>query len=188
MVDHVTGVHAGGCCTGNATQALYYAWDSIIRCNNGVAQVNLLLNRVSPWMDIASYLPYEGKVVLKNKKAEVASVRIPRWVNKSKVKVERSSRASKLMWTGNNLLLTSLKFNDVITISFPVQERTEKAVLTANNTEYTFSFRGNTVVDIQPRTELTGPVYPTYQRDLLKSDTAPMKTKTCFVSDVMIPW
>ena len=27
---------------------------------------NLLLNRASPWMDIDSYIPYEGKVVLKN--------------------------------------------------------------------------------------------------------------------------
>ena len=38
------------CCTGNCTQALYYAWDSIIKYRDGVAEVNLLLNRASPWV------------------------------------------------------------------------------------------------------------------------------------------
>ena len=31
--------------------------------------MNLLLNRASPWIDVDSYLPYEGRVQLKNKTA-----------------------------------------------------------------------------------------------------------------------
>ena len=38
--------------------------------HDGHAQVNLLLNRASPWLDVDSYLPYEGKVVIHNKTAQ----------------------------------------------------------------------------------------------------------------------
>ena len=64
--------YAINCCMGNGTQALYYAWSKIIEPRGEAVQVNLLLNRVSPWMDIDSYLPYEGKVVLHNKTAKAA--------------------------------------------------------------------------------------------------------------------
>jgi hypothetical protein len=59
-----------GCCTANCSDALYYVWESITRRRDGVATVNLLLNRASTWLDIDSYLPYEGKVVLRNKAAQ----------------------------------------------------------------------------------------------------------------------
>ena len=40
-----------GCCTANGAQGLYYAWHGITRFDNGVATVNLFLNRAAPWMD-----------------------------------------------------------------------------------------------------------------------------------------
>jgi hypothetical protein len=69
-----------GCCSGNSAQGLYYAWGGITRFHNGVATVNLFLNRASVWMDVDSYLPYEGKVVLHNKQARIAMVWMPGWV------------------------------------------------------------------------------------------------------------
>ena len=68
------------CCTGNCTPALYCRWESIVRCANGAAQVNLWLNRASPWLDLDSYLPYEGKLVIHNKTTRKLSVRIPAWL------------------------------------------------------------------------------------------------------------
>ncbi|MFO1094303.1 MAG: hypothetical protein U0992_13505 [Planctomycetaceae bacterium] len=61
-----------GCCTANGAQGYYYAWHGITRFDQGVATVNLFLNRASPWMDIDSHLPYAGKVVLHNKTAHTA--------------------------------------------------------------------------------------------------------------------
>ena len=69
-----------GWCSANGSIGLYYAWESITRFRNGVATVNLFLNRASSWMDVNSYLPYEGKVDLHNKEAWMALVRIPNWV------------------------------------------------------------------------------------------------------------
>ena len=37
------------CCTANCNQAIYYAWEAIVRHDDEQAQVNLLLNRRSPW-------------------------------------------------------------------------------------------------------------------------------------------
>ena len=62
------------CCTANGTQGLYYAWEGIVRQSAETAQVNLLLNRSAEGLDVDSYLPYEGKVVIHNKKMERVSV------------------------------------------------------------------------------------------------------------------
>jgi hypothetical protein len=57
-------VRSSGCCTPHGNMRLFYAWDVTLRYSDEVAQINLLLNRASPWMDIDSHLPYEGRVVL----------------------------------------------------------------------------------------------------------------------------
>ena len=190
MVDHDTDPWNMHCCTANGSQALYYAWEAITRFNDGMAQVNLLLNRASPWMDIDSYLPYEGKVVLKNKKAKMVSVRIPRWVDKNKVKVKRKAGVMKPMWSGSNLICNGLDADEEITVTFPIQERIEKAKL--YDKEYTFTFRGNTVVDVKPGSTpqeyLKAGYYPFYVRDHMRAEKAPMKTKERFISPVILPW
>src|SRR5439155_18133432 len=75
-----------GCCAGNSPQGLYYAWHGITRFNDGVATINLFLNRAAPWLDIDSYLPHEGKVVIHNKRARTIQARIPYWVRLDQVK------------------------------------------------------------------------------------------------------
>lgn len=67
-----------------------------LRRDIGVAQVNLLLNRAFPWMDIDSHLPYEGKVVLRNKAAQEAFVRIPLWADEEAVLLRCPSRLSNI--------------------------------------------------------------------------------------------
>src|SRR4029079_16103308 len=47
-------------------EPFYFVWESIVRGHDDGAEVNLLLNRASSWVDVDSYLPYEGKVVLHN--------------------------------------------------------------------------------------------------------------------------
>jgi hypothetical protein len=93
------------CCLGNCSVALYKAWESIIRCHDGVAQVNLLINRASPWLDIDSYLPYEGKVILKNKTARKAYVRLPAWVNREAVRCRLSQADLLVHWLNNYLVV-----------------------------------------------------------------------------------
>jgi hypothetical protein len=189
------------CCTGNGAKGLCYAWKSIVQYNrDGVAKVNLLLNRASPWLDIDSYLPYEGKVVIRNKTANKISVRIPRWVDKSAVTCNVNNEPITVVWIGNYLDLNRLRSGDVITIEFPMVETTETYTLKWKHSDwawecnwepswwtpltdpcqFTCHFRGNTLVDISPR--IGGLGYQLYQRDnLIGATHAPMKTVTRFV-------
>ena len=180
--------HAGegtGCCTANCSQALYYAWESIVTCRDGFAQVNLLLNRASPWVDVDSYLPYEGKVILRNKTAETVSVRIPYWVDKPSVCCEVDGVASPASWLGNYLIFAGLAAGDVVTVRFPMVEMTES--YRVGDTRYTCQFKGNTLVDISPRDERPS-IYPIYLRANYVADRAPMRVVERYVSPFTIHW
>ncbi len=171
----------GTCCSCHFNWGLYYAWEAIVRCDDrGAAQVNLLLNRASEWMDIDSYLPYEGKVVIRNKTAKSLYLRIPLWVDKRSVTCRHNDRTVEPGWVGNSLHISRLEPNDRVIAEFPMVERTE------TYHGYTIHFRGNTVVDIDPRDEPTG--YQIYQRDHLKGDSAPMTTRTRYVAPRLIEW
>jgi len=172
-----------GCCSGNGTQAIYYAWHSTVRYSAGAATINLLLNRVSPWLDISSYLPYRGKVVLKNKTARQVAVRIPGWVNRAAITARVNARPAATSWFGNYLVLQGLHAQDIVVLNFPIEERTITRTMPFDR-QYTIHFKGNTVVDISPRdTNPTG--YPVYLRDHYQSDRAPMKKTEQYVSRVI---
>ena len=186
---------------GNCPQSLYYAWESIVRHGNGGTEVNLLLNRASPWLNVDSYLPYEGKVVLKNKRARRVHVRIPVSVDKRAVRLWVQGREVPLVWLNNYLLVDGIGSEDVITVEFPMVETSERYTEPTFGVEYTFKFRGNTVVDASPRPEkpaweilgqddgTRNPItksYPLFDRERYKGDRAPMIEKERYVAPKLI--
>ena len=194
------------CCPGNVPPGLFAAWESTVVFNDGNAMINLLLNRASPWLDIDSYLPYEGRVVVRNKKAKTLTVRVPLWVNKSAVRVTKKRKKISTQWVGNNLVINKLSKRDFITIKFPMEERRETYTLKwkesdfwvestnpghtweplENPDKFTFHFKGNTVIDISPRPE--GKSYPLYMRDHFKTDKAPSRKVKRFVTGLSLDW
>ena len=122
-----------GCCTGNGTQGLYYAWEGIVRERGDTAQVNLLLNRAAKLLDIDSHLPYEGKVVLHNKSARRISVRIPFWVNRQEIRVQVGGSDRQLDWLGNSLVLDDLQPGDEVTLTFPIWETVASYTINAQS-------------------------------------------------------
>ncbi|MBL7645778.1 MAG: hypothetical protein JNK74_06250 [Candidatus Hydrogenedentes bacterium] len=194
------------CCTGNCTPAMYAAWDSIVRFKDGTAHVNLLLNRASPWLDIDSYLPYEGRVVIRNKQASTVALRMPGWVNDGAVTCTVNGAAVKPGAIGGRLVFGGLKAGDEIVITFPVVETTEQYTLKWRQTEFwkestdpgpnwvadeqpkqlTMKFRGNTLVDISPRDEGLG--FPLYQRANLSATAAPMKEVERYIAPLLVKW
>ena len=179
------------CCTGNGTQGLYYAWEGTVRHSGDSAQVNLLLNRASGGLDVDSYLPYEGKVVIHNKKMARVSVRIPSWVRRREIRSRISGKEGRGAWVGNYLMFDGLRRGDKIELEFPVPRSTAR--YTANSrTEmeqtYTCTFRGSTLVDISPRDDAPTS-YGLYRRDHLKADKAPLKKTARFVPDrTILSW
>ena len=180
------------CCTGNGTQGLYYAWEGTVRYRDGQAQVNLLLNRASQWLDIDSYLPYEGKVVVHNKTAERIAVRIPAWVNRTEIRARVNDADRCFWWVGNYMQLDGLVPGDCLVVEFPMMERTERYTACSRifraEKEYTCVFRGNTLVDISPRDTRSGG-YPLYLRDHMRATKAPIKTVARYVAPkLLVRW
>ena len=180
-----------GCCNGNASQALYYAWEGAVREQGDTAQVNLLLNRAARLVDIDSHLPYDGKVVLHNKAARRISVRVPFWVSRRDIRLQIAGTDRPLEWLGSFLVLNDLSPGHEITLSFPVRESTASYTVNSGSPDeqvYRCTFRGSTVVDISPR-DTSPTTYPMYQRDHLRGHEAPMKNVERFVpSQLIVNW
>ncbi len=180
-----------GCCTGNGAQALYYAWEAILRENGGRARVNLLMNRVSRLVDVHSHLPYEGKVELRIKAAESVDVRIPDWVGRRAMKVSVNDRSVMPNWKGNRIIILDLKAGDQVNIRFPMVYSKKKITLCRGVTpvEFTYEFKGNTVIDVSPRMDHLGEDRTAiYQREQYRNNKAPMKEKVGFVPARLIRW
>ena len=152
-------------------------------------------------MDVDSYLPYEGKVVLKNKTARKLHVRIPSWVDKKSVRCRVGEQEASLHWLSNYLILEGLRPSDVVRVEFPVVESTETFTLPSYERQCTCDFKGNTLVDMSPRGERPDLIkmasddgglfevrkgYPIYLRDHLKADKAPLKTVERFVASKLV--
>lgn len=193
------------CCTGNCTPAMYCAWESVVRCTNEAAQINLFLNRASPWLDLDSYLPYEGKVVIHNKNTRKLSVRIPGWVDIKDVQSRINQRLAAPIVAGRFLVFERIPAHADITLAFPLREITELHAMawkqsdfwqectnpganwrSKNPTRYTCRFRGNTLINISPRDEGTG--YPLYERDFLRRPKAPMQMVERYIAPVLSRW
>ena len=189
-VTSVDFVQGGQCCTGNATSGIYYAWESITRRDGDNAQVNLFLNRAAPWLDVDSHLPYEGRVVITNKTARRISVRIPPWVDRSRLESRVNGEGRRPGWVAGYAMFDGLTPGDAIELSFPLATQTLSRTAYSgkpDETVYTIRTRANTVLDISPRDEAPRS-YPFYLRDHLKGDRAPMKTVTRFVAPIIPEW
>jgi hypothetical protein len=197
QADGVHGHWIMQCCTANGSHGLYMAWDAITRpaagepstCDDGHAQINLFLNRAAPWLDIHSYLPYEGRVIIRNKTANRISVRIPPWVNRRRLEITLNGELISPALVSHYIDLRGIRPGDVTELRFPMVEqvitRTAYAA-TPEETAYTIRMRGNTVMELTPQNESPN-VYPFY-RASLQGNVAPLKTATRYVSPVIPRW
>ena len=179
------------CCSGNTPWGLYTAWEATVRCpDRRHAQVNLLLNHASPWLDVESSLPYEGRVMVRNKQARRVSVRMHSWIPWHELKCEVDGADRDPGRVGQYAVFDDLRPDSVITLRFPVPEQTAEYTWMAHHwrseARVTCTFRGSTLVDIGPRDDQLGS-YPMYQRDhLKKAGPAPVRTVERFVADTRV--
>ena len=145
------------CCTANGARTLYYVWDSIVTRDSDVVRVNLLLNRASPWLDVDSYLPAEGRVVLHIKEAPRVAVRMPEWCRLQEVEVTVGDKGRRAQMEGRYLLIGELRPGDRVVLTFPLSERVVHRVI--GEIPYRLELRGANVVSIDPR----GAAYPLYE-------------------------
>ena len=172
------------CCTGNCSRTLYYVWDSIVMPDSTGVQVNLLLNRASPWLDVNSYIPNQGRVDLKIKQSlEAVRVRIPEWIATGETMVEASvsGQTRAFTWQGRYVDLGPVSASDDVTITFPIYERT--VVEKIGGAEYELVLRGNDVVSIDP----AGAWGALYRRSHRRSSEVEWRKVSRFVADRRVP-
>jgi hypothetical protein len=173
------------CCTGNGTPGLYYAWESMLEMRGTTCAVNLLLNRRSPHLDVYSHLPYQGLVVLNNKKARNLLVRVPDRTDPRDIACHINSSRTDPLRVGSYLLFSHLSGGETVSLHFPVREHTEKLIYDAGK-PFEAKFRGTTVVEISPRQPGVG--YPIYQRAHCRSDQAPHRPEPRYVAKETLKW
>jgi len=191
------------CCTGNGVQAFYYGWEAAIRHNAGTSTVNLFLTRFSKWMDLISYLPYEGKVLIKNKNSRNINVRIPGWALIKNVCVKINDNIIAPEYAGRYIMLSNLDGTERIEITF--QQPKRKLSITVPNlnhrprlpTVVTANFIGSTCVGLDGNGEEdpTGSEppwvrffgYPGYYKEFRDGGYAEKETNY-YVPDKVIKW
>jgi len=144
------------CCTANGARTLYHVWDSIVTRTPEMVRVNLLLNRASPWLDVDSYLPVEGKVVLSIKATTRVAVRLPEWCRLEDVEVTVGDEGRRARTEGRYVELGELHPGDRVVLAFPLPERVLHRVI--GDIPYRLELRGANVVSIDPG----GLAYPLY--------------------------
>ncbi len=190
-----------GCCTANGGQAIYYAWHGITRFDHGVATVNMFLNRVSPWMDVMSHVPYEGRVEMYNKQAHTVLVRIPCWVDRDETRYFLNGRETHPQDVGSSVIFQDLERGDRIHLEFPVEVYTDHYTIGGNTHEVLF--KGSTVIRVMgPADNDTGPLfdgmgqpvegseirlYKMYDRDHYLGERAPTRKVRRFETKRLIP-
>jgi len=143
-------------------------------------------------MDVDSYLPYEGKVELHNKLAKTALVRVPDWVDMDEVKSFVNDETVRPQASGRYLIFDGLQKGATIRLKFPNPETIEH--YTIDGQRYQLTFRGSTVVDIEPRSKDRalvdwdkGIYFPLYRRSEYRADKAPWHTVHRFVAEKILP-
>ena len=157
-----------GCCLGAAVRGCFLAWDSAIEKTGGVVYVNMAFSRNSPWLELVSYQPYEGRVDMLVHDAEKIKMRVPSWVDRAGLRVSINGAPVAADYDGIFIKISGLRKGDTVKIEYPLipDVRTEQV----NGTQYATEWKGDTVVGISPK----GTIYPIFERDCMKKDTAPM--------------
>jgi hypothetical protein len=205
---HLDGAHAlkprlMHCCTANCAQALYYAWEAITRRSGSTAEVNLWLNRRSPWLDVASWLPYEGRVSVQNKGLERVAVRVPTWTSPGSVRCSVDGSDVRPDRLGNRILFSNLSGGEEITLTAPVAlEKTRYTLSNLNQRAYGFGhggpdeydceFRANTVLTVGVPGVSPGGMhrdwYRIFDREHLRAPAAPMKKTAAYIHGPIVDW
>jgi len=170
------------CCTANGARAIYYIWEHILHHESGKLRVNLLLNRVSQWADIASHIPYQGQVDIRIKQPVDLQVRIPGWAALKQVRCTVSGNDRPTRFDGRYLQVGRVQPGDSVTVSFPIAET--KKLLEIEKHIYNVVLRGADVVKIDP----PGVLGPFYQRAHYRTGQTCWRKVARFVPSKIVQW
>jgi GH24 family phage-related lysozyme (muramidase) len=170
-----------GCCINGGMRGLFLASQNAIQETAEETRVNLLLSAISSGLEVASYLPYEGRLELYPSRSKQIRVRTPDWLHPEAVRV--SGPASlHIERESSAILLKGAVAGVPISLEFE-QPEMERMHTVATRT-YRALWRGDTVVRLLP----AGNPYPIYQRTALNVPAAPLKPRDLSPITQQVHW
>jgi DUF1680 family protein len=155
-------------------------------------------------MDLISYLPYEGKVIINNKSSKNINVRIPGWVLLRDVRVRINGNDITPEYAGRYLRLSQLTGNEQIEVTFPQVKRSLKITIPNYNARpwwcrgaVTVNLVGSTVIGFEESGDESSQgveqeliklfEYPRYYKKYRAGELA-MKETNYYVPEKVIKW
>ena len=134
-----------GCCNAHGVHGLFLLWQHAVRATPTTVRVNLLFSRSTPWADVRSQLPREGRVEVTMRQQGALSIRIPDDIRRDEITVAAPNR---WVWNDGSVEVDDLVPGAEVAISFPLTEHEETVRVLGD--EYRVSWRGDTVLAIDP--------------------------------------
>ena len=157
---------------GSGIRGCFLVWDSAIEKKDDTVYVNMAFSRNSPWLEVISYQPYEGRIDIIVHETEKIMIRIPSWVNQKDVQISINNTLVCADYENQIYVkLSGLKQDDNITIQYPLRHNIIPEVV--NGTEYLAEWKGDTVAGINPK----GKLYPLFEREYMKENTTPIVSR-----------
>jgi hypothetical protein len=187
------------CCTANASQGLYYAWEGIARRSGTGADVNLWLNRRSPWADVWSFLPHEGKLIIQNKGLRQLTVRKPGWAHRARIRCQVDGQDAEPRWVGGRMIFDNLQGSETLVITTPMNVESVTCTMVNladphnSREQYHCEFQGHTAVSVERLVAGSDPDehpwYRLFRRKAMKSAAAPEKPMPAYVHpETLVNW
>jgi hypothetical protein len=170
-----------GCCINGGIRGLSLASQNAIKETAQEIQVNLLVSAISSSLEVASYLPYEGRLDLYPAGKKQIRVRTPDWLRPHDVRVSASTGVH-VERQSSAVVLKGAVAGDRLTLDFE-QPTLERSYTVASRT-YRVTWRGDTVVQLLPQ----GNPYPIFQRSALNRPAAPLKPRDISLISQQVHW
>ena len=150
-----------GCCAPEGMRAIYTTWSNTIErfseSSLGAAgvYVNMSFKRESEWGDVFSFMPEEGRLMVKTKVDDLFFLRIPHWVPHDQVHAFKNTQSIPVLWSGDYVRFKARK-GDELTITYPLISFMHKVeglwgkVAKRPDLKLTFKWLGNMVVSVDP--------------------------------------
>ena len=170
-----------GCCINGGIRGLFLASQNALQETEEEVQVNLLVSAISSSLEVASYLPFEGRLDLYTTGKKRIRLRTPDWLHPNNVRV-RAFAGVHVERQSSAVVLKGAVAGDRLTLEFeqPTVERTH----TVASRTYRITWRGDTVVELLPHAN----PYPIFQRSALNRSTAPLKPRDISPISQQVHW
>lgn len=158
-----------GCCISGGIRGLFLAYQNAIHETSGEIRVNLLFSGGTDSLEVASYMPFEGRIDLHPKTAKPILVRCPPWLEPDSLRIDGpAALVHKMEPETRYLRLSNIRPESTIVLRFPQPEQQRTHVVAGRT--YRALWRGDTVLAMNP----PGAPYPIFQREALRATRAPM--------------